>query len=113
MVYEIVGVSQLGALNDVDGVYDNPKAAKCDLDSLRKQFPGADLAVAKDGVKLSEAELDAAIESYDIQAVREKESRLPATYRHGRGTEKDDVATDADGNPTKVWGPDNPDNRYD
>ena len=112
MLYEIEGLPQIHVSGDFEGVYDNPKSAKSDLDYLRKQFPGVNLAILRDGVKLTKGELDADIKSYEIQTVREETSRLPSTYRHGRGTERDDVAVGVDGNPTKVWGPDNPEDRY-
>jgi hypothetical protein len=113
MPYEIQVISRTPLPSDLDLVHDNPRSAKCIYDDLRKQFPQAQLAILKDGVSLAEAELDSDIESYDIQTVREEALRIPPTYRRGRGTESDDVATGVDGNPTKVWGPDNPEDRYD
>jgi hypothetical protein len=113
MLYEIQVISQTPLPSDIDLLHDNPRSAKCVSDYLRKQFPQAQLTVFRDGVKLAAAELDGDIESYDIQTVREEASRIPPTYRRGGGAESDDVATGIDGNPTKVWGPDNPEDRYD
>ena len=112
MIYQITGLSGILAPSDIDGAYDNPKSAKSDLMYLRSRFPDAALSILKDGVGLSDDELDAEIESYEIQAVRKEATQLPGTYRHGRGAESDDVALGGDGNPTKVWGPRNPEDRY-
>jgi hypothetical protein len=112
MVYKIAGPSKLSPTPDVDGIYDNPKSARSDLAYLEKQYPKADFVILKDEVKLSHAELDAEVESYDIQAERQESCRLPSTYRPGKGSHTDDVAIGVDGNPTKVWGPENPEDRY-
>lgn len=113
MAYEITGLSQVEVPPDIDGVYDNPKSANSDLRHLRRKFPGKNFDILRDGLKLTDAELDADIKSFEIQAVIEKSTQLPATYRPGRGTESDDVATGIDGNPVNVRGPDNPEDRYD
>jgi hypothetical protein len=112
MVYEITGLSHDEVPPDDDLSYENPELAKSDLAYLRKKFPGRDFGILRDGVKITDAELDAEINSSDIQAVIEESTRLPGTYRPGKGTERDDVAIGPDGHPTKVWGPKNPDDRY-
>jgi len=113
MVYEIQVPPQTTVLPDLDLIYDNPKSAKSELDYLLKKLPEAALVILRDGIEVSEAELNADIKSYEIQSVREAAARIPATYRRGRGSESDDVATGLDGKPTKVWAPDNPEDRYD
>jgi hypothetical protein len=112
MQYEIAGLSEISAPSDVDGIYDNPKSAKVDLEYLRKTFPWADFAILRNGTKLTEAELVADIESYEIQAFVEAETKLPATYRHGLGHRTDDIAIGPNENPVKVWGPENPEDRH-
>ena len=57
-------------------------------------------------------EVDKGTKSDDIQSIIEAETRFPSTYRHGLGHETDDIATGVDGEPTKVWGPDNPDDLH-
>ncbi len=111
IAYKIARLAKSGVSDEV-GDYDNPHLAKRELVDLRKQFPGDDFAVLRDGTKLTDDQLDDEIKDYEIQEVREDASRLPATYRPGRGSERDDVALGIDGNPTKVWGPDNPEDRY-
>ena len=91
MVYEIQVPPQMDVPSDLDLVYDNPKSAKADLDYLRRRFPEADLVISKDGVQLTESELVADVKSYEIQSVRDEATRIPATYRRGRGTESDDA----------------------
>jgi hypothetical protein len=113
MVYEIQVISGTPPPSDIDLVHDNPRSVKCVFDYLRKEFPDAQFVVLRDGVRVAKAELDHDIESYDIQTVREEASHIPSTYRRGRGAERDDIATGIDGHPTKVWGPENPEDRYD
>lgn len=112
MQYEITGLSRISPPSDVDGIYDNPKSAKVDLEYLRRSFPWVDFAILRDGTKLTEAQLVADIESYEIQAFIEDETKLPATYRRGLGHRTDDVATGPDETPVKVWGPENPEDRH-
>ncbi len=112
MVYKITGVPQGELPPDVEGDYDNAKSAKCHLDHLRKRFPEIDLVILKDGLKLTDIELDADVKPYEIQTEREEACRLPSTYRHGWGGERDDVAIGTDGTPAKVWRPDNPEDEY-
>jgi hypothetical protein len=57
-------------------------------------------------------EVDKRAQSKDIRSVIEEETRLPSTHQHGFGSQTDDVATGADGQPTKVPGPDNPEDRF-
>jgi hypothetical protein len=112
VIYEIRTAPSIAIDSTLDLVHDNPKSAKALLDYLRKEFPLVDLTILRDGAVLTDAELDAEMKSYDIQCTMQDASRLPSTYRHGRGSHTDDVATGADGNPAKVWGPENPEDRY-
>lgn len=57
-------------------------------------------------------EVDKSIKSQDIHSVIERETQLPATHKHGFGHEADDVAIGIDGQPTKVPGPENPEDRF-
>jgi hypothetical protein len=108
MEYEITQLPRLSPKPDVEGIYDNPKSAKSVLAYLRMEFRGKQFDILRDGVKITDAELDADIESFDIQAVREESARLPGNYRRGWGTERDDLAIGPDGRPAKVWAPPNP-----
>ncbi len=110
MVYEITGLSHDEVPPDDDLSYDNPHSARSALEYLRKKFPGKNLGILRDGVKFTDTELDAEISSCDIEAIREESTRLPGTYRRGWGT--DDVAIGPDGEPTTVWRPKNPDDRF-
>lgn len=56
-------------------------------------------------------EVDKLIKDDEIRSVIEQETRLPATHQQGFGS-TDDVAADADGMPTRVHTPENPDDRY-
>jgi hypothetical protein len=49
---------------------------------------------------------------HEIGRAFEEETKLPSTYRRGLGRETDDVAEGPSGEPTKVWGPENPEDRY-
>ncbi len=69
-------------------------------------------AALEAALSVGKREVDKGIKSSDIQSVVEAETRLPSTYRHGLGHGTDDIATGADGKPTKVWGPDNPEDLY-
>jgi len=112
MEYEITGLTQEGDKPEVEGVYDNPKLVKADLEYLRKAFPRKSFRITRDGEELTEGQLQSAINAFDIEAVIQESTRLPANYRRGKGTEQDDVAIGSDGNPTKVWAPDNPEDCY-
>lgn len=112
MEYEIQVPPQTDIPSDIDLVYDNPKSAKIDLEYMRTRLPDGKFVVLRDGKELTGAQLDADVKSFEIQSVREEATRLPPTYRHGRGVESDDVAIGFDGKPAKVWGPDNPEDRF-
>ena len=47
----------------------------------------------------------------DIRSVMEQQTHLPSTHQHGFGG-SDDIARGADGMPTKVHTPENPDDRF-
>lgn len=112
MVYEIQVHSGPDVLSDPDDLHDNPRSAKQEFEYFRRQFPKAQLVILRDDLIITEAQLDADVTSFEIDTVREATSEVPSTYRHGRGTESDDVAISVDG-PVKVWGPDNPEDRFD
>ena len=112
-MFEIIGLRPEQLPDDIDGVYEDLRAAKVDLDYLRKLHPEIPFSITKDGVKLTDSELVAELRNFDIDTVMESQSRLPSTYRRGGGHERDDVAIGKDGQPTKVWGPDNPEDRHD
>ena len=112
MEYEIQVPPQTDIPSDIDLVYDNPKSAKIDLEYLRTRLPGVEFVVFKDHKELTEAQLDADVRSFEIQSVREEATRIPPTYRRGRGVESEDVAIGVDGKPAKVWAPDNPEDRF-
>jgi hypothetical protein len=38
---------------------------------------------------------------------------FPSTYRRGWSNTTDEIAKGPDGNPTKVWDPENPEDRFD
>ncbi len=56
--------------------------------------------------------IDKGFKSRDVQSVIEKETQLPSTHRHGLGHQADDVPVTIDGQPTKVPGPENPEDRF-
>jgi hypothetical protein len=72
-------------------------------------FPSQESAIEA-AANVGKRKVDEGITSHDIQSVIEDQTRLPSTYRRGYGT--DDVAKGADGLPTKVDRPDNPDDIY-
>lgn len=109
MEYEIIRISDFNRPTDIDGIYDNPESARIDLEDIRKKYPGRSFGIRKDGAILTDSELNRDI---DIQEARSESIRLPASYRTGRATDRDDVALGIDGNPTVVWAPDNPEDRY-
>ena len=112
MVYEIQVPPKTDIPSDIELVYDNAKSANIDLEHLRRRHPGVKFVVLKDGKELTEAQLDADVKSFEIQSIREKATRIPPTYRRGRGVESDDVGIGADGKPVKVWAPDIPEDRF-
>lgn len=52
------------------------------------------------------------VDKRDIHSVIADETQLPSTHRPGFGHRADDVAVGADGQPTKVPGPENPEDRF-
>jgi hypothetical protein len=79
---------------------------------LQGRFPSREAAL-KAGLGVGKREIEKRIRSLDIESVIEKETQLPSTHRHGLGHRTDDVAAGVDGQPTKVPGPENPDDRFD
>ncbi len=63
-------------------------------------------------ISAGQKEVDKRIKSQEIRSVIEKETLLPSTHRHGFGHQADDVAAGRDGRPTKVPGPENPEDRF-
>jgi hypothetical protein len=113
MFYEITVPAGATIPPGVNLIHDNPTSARETLQDLYMFCGRADFAVLRNGVKLSDEELGADIESYEIAQVRENSSQLPSTYRPGWGVRTDDVAAEPDGNPVRVWGPENPEDRFD
>ena len=52
MEYEITQLSGLSPKPDVEGIYDNPKSGKSVLAYLRREFPGKQFDILRDGVKI-------------------------------------------------------------
>ena len=82
------------------------------LDFVKKRFPDSTFSIWRDGVRLTEVQVFEDIKSYEIRSVREGETKLPPTYRHGLGSRPNDVAIGPNGEAVKVWGPDNPEDLY-
>jgi len=78
---------------------------------FRGVFPTREAALTA-AVLTGKREIDKGIQHSEIPAIIAAATRLPSTYRHGFGHETDDVAAGANGQPTKVWGPDNPEDIY-
>lgn len=77
---------------------------------LKQKFPTREEAL-KAALVTGKHEVDKLIKDDEIRSVIEQDTRLPATHQHGFGI-ADDVAAGADGTPTKVHTPDNPEDRY-
>lgn len=73
------------------------------------QTEGAALSAA---LVAGKREVDKRVRSDEIHSVMEQQTQLPSTHRHGLGHRADDVAMGTDG-PTKVPGPENPEDRFD
>ena len=78
---------------------------------LRGSFP-TEQAALEAAVRAGKHKVDEGIRSHDIRSLIEEETQLPSTYRHGLGHQTDDVAAGVNGSPTKVAGPDNPEDLY-
>lgn len=78
---------------------------------LRGEFPTREAALAS-AMATGKREVDKRSLAVDIASVIQQETRLPSTHRHGFGSHIDDVAQGADGMPTKVPTPENPDDRF-
>jgi hypothetical protein len=76
---------------------------------LRGVFPTREAAIEA-ATNVGKRQVAKAISSRDIQSLIRDETRLPSTYRRGYGT--DDIAEGADGLPTKVDRPENPEDLY-
>jgi hypothetical protein len=77
--------------------------------SLTRTFPTRETAIEA-ALNAGKRKVDENIRSDDIKSVIDEGTRLPSTYRRGHGT--DDVAEGADGLPTKVDRPLNPEDIY-
>jgi hypothetical protein len=110
---EVDGVAQIFSTPDIEGIYESPQAAKTDLEYLLKTYPAEyKFSIWRDGVRLSAAQVEQDIQSHEIRAVRDAQTKLPATHRHGLGHRHDDVALGPRGEPVKVWGPENPEDAH-
>jgi hypothetical protein len=79
--------------------------------SLKGIFPTKEAALSA-ALVVGKREVDRRIESDEILSVIQQQTRLPSTHSHGLGHCADDVAMGIDG-PTKVPGPENPEDRFD
>jgi len=77
---------------------------------LRAIFPTKEAALSA-ALAAGKREVDKRIRADEISSVMEQQTQLPSTHRHGLGHRADDVAMGTDG-PTKVPGPENPEDRY-
>jgi hypothetical protein len=77
---------------------------------LKTVFPTKEAAWAA-ALAVGKREVDRRIESNEIHSVMEQQTQLPSTHRHGLGHQTDDVAMGNEG-PTKVPGPENPEDRF-
>jgi hypothetical protein len=78
---------------------------------LKEVFPTKVVALEA-GFAVGKREVEKRMRSNDIQVVLDQATHLPSTHRHGLGHNTDDVAVGADGQPTKVPGPENPEDRF-
>ncbi len=78
---------------------------------LKEIFPTKEVAL-ESGFAVGKREVEKRIRSEDIQAVFDHATHLPSTHRHGLGHSTDDVAAGSDGQPTKVPGPENPEDQF-
>jgi len=78
---------------------------------LKERFPTREAALEA-GFAVGKREVEKRIRSMDIQAVIDQATQLPSTHRRGLGHITDDVAAGADGQATKVPGPENPEDRF-
>jgi len=79
--------------------------------SLKEVFPTEEAALSA-ALSVGKREVDKHIRSDDIHSVMDQQTQLPSTHGHGLGHRADDVAMDIDG-PTKVPGPENPEDSFD
>ncbi len=78
---------------------------------LKERFPTKEAALEA-GFAVGKREVEKRIRSMDIQAVIDQATHLPSTHQRGLGHSTDDIAVDVDGQPTKVPGPENPEDRF-
>ena len=78
---------------------------------LRERFPTKEAALEA-GFAVGKREVEKRIRLMDIHAVIDQATHLPSTHRHGLGHSTDDVVAGVDGRPTKVPGPENPEDRF-
>jgi hypothetical protein len=79
---------------------------------LLKEIFSTKEAALEAGFAVGKREVEKRIRSADIQAVIDEATHLPSTHGHGLGHSTDDVGADAGGRPTKVPGPENPEDRF-
>jgi len=77
---------------------------------VRGIFPTREAALEA-ALSVGKREADKGID-HEIGQIFREATKLPSTYTHGLGHESDDVAIGPDGEPTKVRGPENPEDRY-
>jgi hypothetical protein len=79
---------------------------------LLKEIFSTKEAALKAGFAAGKREVEKRIRSEDIQAVIDEATHLPSTHGHGLGHGTDDVGAGVGGKPTKVPGPENPEDRF-
>jgi hypothetical protein len=78
---------------------------------LKEKFSTRESALEA-GFAVGKREVEKRIRSEDIQAVIDEATHLPSTHGHGLGHGTDDVGAGVGGKPTKVPGPENPEDRF-
>ncbi|MGZ5436763.1 MAG: hypothetical protein ACXWID_04295 [Pyrinomonadaceae bacterium] len=110
MFYEVLLNESSDAVANVES-FDNPCEAQDAFQSLCERFGSGAITLMRDNCPITEAQLAADIESYEIQMVREAATQLPSTYRHARGRDGD-LGIGTDGYPHLVDKPPNPEDNY-
>lgn len=96
---------------DVELVHDDPESVLAVRDSLYSRGHVSS-HITRDGVIITDVELERDVASYRIRVNRQSESKLLANFRSGR-TSLSDHAESSSGERVPVWRPTNPDDRFD
>jgi hypothetical protein len=79
---------------------------------LLKEIFSTKEAALEAGFAVGKREVEKRIRSEEIQTLIGEATHLPSTHQHGLGHGTDDVGADVGGKPTKVPGPENPEDRF-